>query len=178
MTSGEVFGEAWEALRSERAAARARLGELHRQLEEVEGRLRDLDAVITGFRRLSLAPGVEERSQQEAALEDASNEQDDEGDAREPGAPSSTSTPKKRRIRSTDLVATLVNQATEPMTRDQIVNAFEVHIGFPKSWANPRNAVGNALNRAAKAGRVQTLPGDTFAPREWRGDPPEGQADE
>ena len=160
------FEELFGTLDRERQQMAARLETLRREVVESEQRMRDLDAVIAGLQRLDLVPTkaeLEPSSVHVPAVHDEPSEEED------PGALESTAsaTPPRQRIRSTEMVADVVNRAVGPLTRDEVVEKFRVEVGFPASWANPRNAIGNALGRATSRGWVTALDGDRFAPLGW-----------
>lgn len=67
----------------------------------------------------------------------------------------------KKRIRSTDMVAKLVNDSPVPMTREAIREKFDQVYGFPATWQNPVNALNNAIVRAANNKQI-VADGDIF----------------
>lgn len=70
--------------------------------------------------------------------------------------------PRIKRTRSTEWIAEIINTTGRVMTRDEVYEEYERQKGFPESWTNPRNSLGNALGRAVANKWVKRLPGDRF----------------
>ncbi|WP_447646748.1 hypothetical protein [Nocardioides zeae] len=143
-----------------------RLAKLKAELAAVEARRADIENVRAGLERLG-AVTVErstisdtDRAYAQAQRTDGGSSVGRDAVAAEPATP-------VQRIRSTELVAQLVARAGAPMTRDEIVDRFGEEIGFPETWQNPRNAIGNALARATSRGLIASLDGDRFAGKEF-----------
>ncbi len=67
-----------------------------------------------------------------------------------------------KRVRSTDAVVNILRNASGPLSRDQVVLVMADQ-GLTANMKTPRNAVGSALLRAVKQGRLVHLDGDRFA---------------
>jgi len=74
--------------------------------------------------------------------------------------------PATGRVRSTALMADVVNRMTGPASRDAIFKAYELAHGIPSTWSDPANSMAMALNRAWKKGLVQRI-GSEYAPRDF-----------
>lgn len=135
-------------LRSELSAAEQRLAHIHGAVENIQSLLNES------------APG-EREPQADNANEDESIPRVDPawGQQQAPNAPL-----VRQRVPSTDWVAEIVNNFGRVATRDEIFEAFQVQRGFPPSWTNPRNSIGNALNRAAERHMIQRIDSNNFAP--------------
>ncbi|MCR6494060.1 hypothetical protein [Cellulomonas sp. P24] len=62
---------------------------------------------------------------------------------------------EKQRIRSTQLAAEVVRTMARGVSRDDVLAEFGTRGLIPSSWTNPRNAVNNALSRAAQRGLIR-----------------------
>jgi hypothetical protein len=159
-------------LHSERDASVEQLRTLRDQVLVLEARLADLNAVIEGLGRLNL---VSMDSARESEGEDRRAQPDGHGkrDSSKAIPEPQQKTPRDatmwgKKIRSTDMVADLINEAGRSMDREEIISEFDNRFGIPVSWDKPRNALGNALSRAAERGLIDRLGADVFAPRGFR----------
>lgn len=156
----------------ERAQVIERVEQLETDLSHARERLGALEKVLSGLRDLGLLPS-EEPVTDDPGVEHGPSNADAQvrRDSDERLESQSTFTyrgvksrPPTTRIRSTSIVADLVNAAGKPLTREQVYEEFELTHGFPESWRNPRNALGNALTRAHDNGDIDRF-GDMFAPK-------------
>jgi len=140
----------FQRLANERRDAAAEVTRLKSELEAAQARLDDLDGVIERLRRLGLLP----EDERPRLLDDIVEQVAQTNFRRRPVA----------RIRSTEIVADLVNKHGEPVTREEALELLDRDRGIPTGWANPRNAIGNALNRAVDKGAILQLDADLYAP--------------
>lgn len=90
---------------------------------------------------------------------------------------SSTLTPyvprggKGSRLKSTRMVADLVNEIGSPISRDELRDAFFAKFErdeIEHYWQRPDNALGNAIARAVEENLIQSIGDDKFAPRGYK----------
>jgi hypothetical protein len=150
----------------ERVRVTERVTQLEGELNSSRERLAALDKVLSGLRELGLLDQLvpsAKAPEPEAAAAPATSE-----GGTPPIVQYALDALKHRaattRIQSTTLVAQLVNSVGHPMNRDEVMDRFEQTHGFPDSWKNPRNNLGNALARAHENGDIDRF-GDMFAPK-------------
>jgi len=86
----------------------------------------------------------------------------------DPGSRFFPTAPQSRtRNPTTGQLAEVVNEAGRVMTRDEVFEVYAERFGIPESWANPRNSLGNAINRAADRKWIRRLDPNHFAPRDY-----------
>ena len=61
---------------------------------------------------------------------------------------------QKKRIRSTDFLASVVIGSGRKWTREQLHKGFDAKYGIPEGWENPEQAINNAIGRAVKRGTI------------------------
>jgi hypothetical protein len=150
----------------ERVRVTERVTQLEGELNSSRERLAALDKVLSGLRELGLLdqppPSVKAPEPEVAAAPAAS--EDGTPDLVQFALDALKHKTVTTRIQSTTLVAQLVNSVGHPMNRDEVIDRFEQTHGFPDSWRNPRNNLGNALARAHENGDIDRF-GDMFAPK-------------
>lgn len=170
----DTLREALVSLRTQREDVASEVERLGAELRDAESSLARLERAIEG-----LAPFLDEDI---AILEDIDDETPDE-------TPNETldetpresawqqfdqPAPVRKKYPSTQMVGDLVNDLGRAIHRDEIVTAFADRFGFPPTWENPRNTLGNALLRAWERGLIERLDPDRFAPRGHEGALPRG----
>lgn len=96
------------------------------------------------------------------------------------GGPDTGHTPTDHpptRVRSTELVAQVINTAApHTMSRDDVLHAMELG-GYTRGMKAPKNSINTALYRASQRGLIRTLDRDTFQAIDSSDTPqtPEGQ---
>ncbi|MCU1439730.1 MAG: hypothetical protein JWP85_727 [Rhodoglobus sp.] len=79
------------------------------------------------------------------------------------GSPIDLRAPKKK-IRSTQLVADMINESNARWTRQEIHDGFRERIGVPPTWENPANAINNAIARAVEKTLIVEQDGHYMSP--------------
>ncbi|WP_382303940.1 hypothetical protein [Herbiconiux sp. UC225_62] len=143
-------------LDTERVGLEERRVRLIQELQSVEARIADIQAVVDGIRRLEGS--------------------DNELSGNEPygSRPNSTSPPllimgtepdtpiAGTRRRSTEEVASIVDGSPEGLSRQEIHAEYDRTFGIPESWTVPQNALNNAIGRAVKKGLIVERGGRLF----------------
>lgn len=171
-----------EQLISERGFVIDDLSEMQARMAALQSRLSTIDQVLSGLRQLGMTDfevgglpfpvpmnsiGVPTPDEfMNAPSHDDDDDDPDQLFGRRPAV----------RIRSTAIVADIVNSHGQPLTRDEIYELFGANPGFPPGWSNPRNALNNALMRAWENGWIDRLDQDVFAPQ-GKGFRPDGGRD-
>lgn len=166
-----TFRDAIVALRAEREDVAADVKRLRAEMTAAETRLGYLDGAIENL--VQLGGDAADDADETPDVTDIEVEDDAETDDDLPDDGLSPfeqpHTVIRRKTPSTAMVADLVNEVGRPMHRDEVVDAYEARHGFPPSWQNPRNTLGNALLRAWSRGLIVRVDQDHFAPRRYAG---------
>lgn len=142
-------------LMNARANLLSRVGGLKADLENAEGELDNLNVLIAAFERYA---GIQTPS--DVVVPEP---------ARAGVGGLERGMTSRKRIPSTQMVGELVQKSGHKLTREDIRNLFESTYGIPANWANPVNALNNAISRAEVRGLIQEFPDGTFAkPGEYR----------
>lgn len=163
-----------DALREEGSSIETRVAELKNELALAEQRLAHIRGAIQNLQFIvgdlpaasrieNLAPEVEIPQESDNPFADIADlfENPDETEPHDESKRSARSGVK--RTPSTDWLAEIVNASGRVLTRNEVFEEYERQKGFPESWTNPRNSLGNALNRAVSKKMITRLPGDQYA---------------
>ena len=144
------------------AAHQTLVGDLTLQLETAKNRLATLHSIR---RSASLFDAQYEFSKAETVVnvEDALEIELHDPTPVEPGMVRIIDGGPKK-IRSTQMVAELINDSDEMWERGDIHDAFQMRYSVPESWSNPTNAINNAIGRAVKHGLIAERGGLYMAP--------------
>lgn len=124
------------------------------QLADVQNRLRSLLNIQEAVRALE---GPTFANPEDAAMMHAPLTEKDVSNFIEAARPVLPPKPATKRIRSTEMVADMINSSDRSWTREGIHDGFKQLYGYPDSWGNPANALNNAIGRAAANGLIVEL---------------------
>jgi len=143
------------ALNTERVALLQRAEALKADLAEVEASIANLNRLIQAFEEytgrsvtVTVPPITASVSRREDGAQSSGGQSS--GIVRSP---------------STDRVGALLARASQPLTREQIREAYRDTYGFPSGWSNPANALNNAIARAARRGLIREISDGVYTGR-------------
>lgn len=134
-------------LEDERDQLSLRVDELKLELGVAEQRQHDIGTLLSMWARIRgltpSSPVAEVNSYDRAELPDSTVRK---------------GTEPKKRIPSTRMVVDLIRSKSRTWTREDVHVAFEEAYGIPETWANPANALNNAIARGVQSGQIEETP--------------------
>jgi hypothetical protein len=146
-----------EELERQISACEQEAVDLTRQLTAVTNRLRSLHTIRDTALQLDPAFGLNDAREGEASMNGLGTLTavgrlvEQRATANSPVTLSFEMPPSgPRKIRSTQMVADLVNSEMREWTREDVHKGFAAAYGNPANWATPANAINNAIARATE----------------------------